>query len=180
MNTRSSARPCSGDAPPNRMVRPVRGSGLAGAAAAALLLVGPVGVALPALGQTTANRLGLCTLDAATVTALQGDVGAGVGANGVPEVAFVVVYSINNDNNGQPIPGGTTGPVLCTNPNAPLPLATPADTDILGIDILDSAEAFLLRFEGSGGTTEPETRFCHTTNANVDCYLLGPPPPAGE
>lgn len=176
MNTKRSARPCSGDAPPNRMVRPVRGSGVAGAAAAALLLVGTVGVALPALGQT-ANRLGLCTLDSTTVGALAGDVGdavTGVNSSAV-EVAFVVVYSISNDNNGQPVAGGTTGPVLCTNPNAPIPFETSADTDIPGIDILDSAEAFLLRFEGSGGTTEPETRFCHTTNANVDCYLLGPP-----
>jgi len=129
---------------------------------------------LPTLAQEP-NRLGLCTLNEDTVTDLQEDVDADIGVDGDVEIAFVVVYSISNDNNGQPVATGTTGPILCTNPDAPVPFETAADTDIFDIDTLDSAEAFLLRFEGTGGSSDPETRFCHTTNANVDCYLLGPP-----
>lgn len=159
---------------------------VAGLAVGTLMSVCMVGTAGPAFGQD-ATRLGLCSLSAGAVTALRNDVaddetGLDVDPADV-EVAFVVVYSLNDDNNGQPLAVGTTGPILCTNPavagsfppsptfaDDPIP-PDPEDT----VDIFDSAEAFLLRYEESG-SGEPETRFCHTTNANVDCYLLGPTP----
>jgi hypothetical protein len=149
-------------------------------AAATLISLSAVGPAWPALGQD-ANRLELCSLDSETVEELQADVAAGTGiAAGDVEIAFVVVYSLNNDNNGQPLDGTATGPVLCANEAVTgLPAETTADTQIPSgeedtFDIRDSSEAFLLRYEPSG-TPNAETRFCHTTNANVDCYLLGPP-----
>jgi hypothetical protein len=174
MNTKDPGQPCAGRASSHRSGSVPRGSGLARFAVAASLFACAMGVTFPAFAQD-ANRLGLCTLDGDTVSALRDDVDADIGVDGDPEIAFVVVYSISNDNNGQPVATGTTGPILCTNPAAPVPFETTADTDIFDIDILDSAEAFLLRFEGTGGSSDPETRFCHTTNANVDCYLLGPP-----
>ena len=147
-------------------------------AAGALMSVCAVGSAWPAFGQD-ANRLGTCLLDPSTVTALQNDVADGVDgiAGDDVEIAFVVVYSLNNDNNGQPLDGLATGPVLCADAAVTgIPAETAADDPIppVGtVDIRDSSEAFLLRYEESD-TTEAETRFCHTTNANVDCFLLGP------
>lgn len=152
-------------------------SSMAGLAAATLLSFSALGAASPAFGQD-ANRVGLCTLEDDTIAALQGDVAAGIGAEGDVEVAFVVVYSLNNDNHGQPVADGTTGPVLCTNPDFVGPDET-AQTDQIPdtgtVDIRDSSEAFILRYEPSATeAAEAEARFCHTVNANVDCFLVGP------
>lgn len=171
MNSKKCA--CPGAAAPDRLDPASRGSGFRRVAAAGLLSLAALGISSPASAQF-ANRLGLCELSAGTITALQADVDRNIVVEGTPEIAFVVVYSITNDNNGQALSGGgTSGPILCgpgfiTNP----PFPTDADADVSDIDILDAAEAFLLRYEGTGGSSPPETRFCHTTNANVDCYRL--------
>ena len=159
----------------------LRGSQLISLVAAALTSLCVASSAWPAFGQEGANRLELCSLDAETVERLRDDVADGTGIAGDDiEIAFVVVYSLNNDNNGQPLAGAATGPVLCADPTVTgTPAETTADAQIPPegtVDIRDSSEAFLLRYEASG-TTEAETRFCHTTNANVDCFQLGPTPP---
>lgn len=149
---------------------------------------------------------GGCLLDTATVSELIADIQAGPGIDdpGV-KVSYVVVYTRANDNNGQPLiatpPGpGFTGPVICRNPDevditardnatpTPNPLKEttdiPTQTDPGGattVDIKSAEEAFILQHELNGGTNDGdiENRVCHTTDANVDCFLIFPaaPPP---
>lgn len=174
MTTKNSAGPCptaAGAILPNPILHRSSALGLAAGTLMSLCLAGP------AVAQD-ANRLGLCSLSSGAVTALQSDVAAET--LGDVEVAFVVVYSLNFDNNGQPLNGAATGPILCVNEDVTgVPSSTFATEEIPDdggtVDIFDSAEAFLLRFEETE-SGEPETRFCHTTNANVDCFLLGPTP----
>jgi hypothetical protein len=171
MTTKDLAGPRLGSARSHGPDLNARRPGLASLATGMLLTLFVVGAAF---GQD-ANRLELCSLDSGTVGELQADVAAGTDIDDDDiEIAFVVVYSLNNDNNGQPLDGGATGPVLCTNPALVDPTETFADEEIPlegTIDILDSAEAFLLRYQDG----ETASRFCHTTNANVDCFLLEPP-----
>ena len=162
-----------------RMHRPDRGKAsarMAGIAAAMLMSLSLVGAVSPAFGQ--ANQVGTCNLSSTTVNSLRSDVASGIGsAAGDVEVAFVVVYSINNDNNGQPVATGTTGPILCTNATVVNRETTDQTTQIPSsgtVDIFDSSEAFILRYQHSGAS-EAESRFCHTVNANVDCFHLSPP-----
>lgn len=158
---------------------------VASLATRALLALCVCGVAWPALAQTP-NRLALCTLSDSegrnTLSDLEEDVAEALEIEDDDvEIAFVVVYSLHNDNNGQPVGEASwTGPVLCTAPDiAELDEddATGADEPIPPdeeetVDILDSAEAFLLRYRLNDESEDVETRFCHTTNANVDCYPI--------
>jgi hypothetical protein len=125
-----------------------------------------------------------CVLDAATVAALQADVNVGIEAelDSDIEIAFVVVYSLNNDNDGQPVTGGTTGPVICTNPEVvDTPSPTTQTTNIGSADdtvtILDAEEAFLLRYQFEDPPEDIEKRVCHTVDNNTDCFLIVPAPP---
>jgi hypothetical protein len=177
MTTKDLARLCLSGSRAQRPDLEARGPRVISLAAGTLISLCVAGAAWPALGQD-ANRLGLCSLGNTTITNLQTDVAAGIGINqGDVEIAFVVVYSLNNDNNGQPLDGVATGPILCTNDDFLDPTAAAAN-DVIPpsgtVDIFDSSEAFLLRYE-ENETTDTETRFCHTTNANVDCFLLEPP-----
>jgi hypothetical protein len=112
------------------------------------------------------------------------------------EIAFVVVYALNNPNNGQPVPGGFTGPIICTNPgnlevqgfgitgfeedNATrLTEASeiPTDTDPGGaasVDIVGAEEAFILQYQLNGGSNDGkvEKRVCHTVAGNTDCFIV--------
>jgi hypothetical protein len=179
MTTNDSVPPRLRGSRPHRPDLDMRGPRLSRLAVATLISLSAVGSAWPAFAQD-ANRLELCSLDSDTVEELQADVAAGTGiAESDVEIAFVVVYSLNNDNNGQALNGAATGPVLCANETVTgFPAETTADTPIPPgagtVDIRDSSEAFLLRYEESD-TTDAETRFCHTINANVDCFVLGAP-----
>lgn len=96
-----------------------------------------------------------------------------------PEVAFVIVYSVNNDNDGQPLQvGGTrgaTGPVLCLNDDlfdiqgtsqtAPIP---PGGT----ANFLDLEQVFIVRYQLPTGVIEKV--LCHTVNENTDCVRVFP------
>jgi hypothetical protein len=111
------------------------------------------------------------------------------------EIAFVVVYALNNPNNGQPVPGGFTGPIICTNPgneevtgvgitgfnrfNQLLTEASeiPTDTDpgaADSVDIVGAEEAFILQYQLNGGSNDGnvEKRICHTVAGNTDCFIV--------
>jgi len=169
--------------------------------AMALALALVVGGSVQALAQDPPNQeankvWGGCSLDPATVSELETDIEAG----GIPnaKVDFIVVYSQENPNNGQKRSGpGYTGPVICTNPNevditafdkngeaggVRLSETTdiPTQTDAGGamtVDILSAEEAFVLQHKLKDGsnTGEIQNRVCHTTDANVDCFLIFPP-----
>jgi hypothetical protein len=148
---------------------------------------------LPALAVDPAQPervWGGCVLDPATVENIQIDVNEGIGADLDTDiqVAFVVVYSLN-DNDGQgPVSlgptTGFTGPILCTNPaEVGTPIEVTESQDIptqtgpsgaTSIDILDVEEAMILRYEVNGGSAGGaiEKRFCHTTGVNNDCFRI--------
>jgi hypothetical protein len=93
---------------------------------------------------------------------------------GDAQIAFVVVYSLQ-ENDGQAVqaPGGAsgfTGPIISRNPA--LGITEPDQTATLNsVDILVAEEAFVLRHQ-SGGTIRK--RFCHSVDANTDCFNVGP------
>ena len=110
-----------------------------------------------------------------TVDALLLDVAAGQGI-GTPEVAFVVVYSLNNDNDGQPVAvqgqSGFTGPIICRNNEVAGSIAdTSQTTDVGNVSILDAEEAFVLRVQSGSSIAK---RVCHTVNNNTDCFRISP------
>jgi hypothetical protein len=113
------------------------------------------------------------------------------------KVGFVVVYTLANDNDGQPLGGSTfTGPVVCKNPSevgitaldntgAPLKETTdiPTQTDpgpvkATSIDILAAEEAFALQYTLNNGSNagKIEKRACYTTKGNVECFRIFPSP----
>lgn len=116
-----------------------------------------------------------CVLSPEAIDALSADVAAGQGI-GTPEVAFVVVYSLNNDNDGQPVSvagrSGFTGPIICRNDGVAGSIAGTTQTDNVGpVTILDAEEAFVLRVQSGSSTAK---RVCHTVNNNTDCFRISP------
>ena len=94
-----------------------------------------------------------------------------------PEIAYVIIYAINNDNNGQLLvdnqenPVGFTGPVICVHPDFDITEVLQT-TDIPDVDILDVQDALILRHtpEGAAASVEDANRTCHTTDGNTDCF----------
>lgn len=92
-------------------------------------------------------------------------------------IAYVVVYAINNDNNGQEIEDGGvptgqfTGPVICVHPDLNIDSVLQTD-DIAEIDILDVQDALILRHTSAGSDplADGANRICHTTDGNTDCF----------
>jgi len=138
---------------------------------------------------------GGCLLSGATVTELIADLEAAGGiASGQAEVSFVVVYTLTNNNNGQPLGSNFTGPVICTDPDAVDITAfdkngesggvrlkettdIPAQTGPAGatsVDIKSAEEVFVLQYQLNDGANDGDTenRVCHTTDANVDCFRI--------
>jgi hypothetical protein len=112
------------------------------------------------------------------VDELEASVDPAGSAIGTPEIAFVLVYSLNHDNDGQPVTvqgqSGSTGAVICRNTEVvAAPAATSQTTDIgsNNVTILDAEEAFIVRYQ-IGSTIEK--RVCHTVNQNTDCYRISP------
>jgi hypothetical protein len=156
---------------PRRRVPFGCGRGVAAAALAAALLIGVSGAPL---AQTADRVWAGCVLSAGTITGLLGDVG-GIASNnaGSKEVAFVVVYSISNENNGQPV--GTrdfTGPVICRNDSLVSIADTQQTASVGTVDVLDAASAFLLRYQDD----MLRTRLCHTVDSNTDCFTISKTP----
>ena len=131
-----------------------------------------------------------CLLSSAAVGALLTDLAAaGIpgGSPGTPEIAFVVVYSLNHDNDGQPVRvGGTngfTGPVICANDDVTGIDPTMQTTDIpvaatgaSSVTTLDAEDVFILRYRLNGGTNDGDVEkvICHSTNENTDCFRISP------
>jgi hypothetical protein len=97
-----------------------------------------------------------------------------------PAIAYVVIYAVDNDNNGQRVVNGRngpllgfTGPVICVNPAFNIS-STLQTTDIPNIDILDLQDALILRHAPAGTPSGAPgaNRFCHTTDGNTDCFNI--------
>jgi hypothetical protein len=164
----------------------------AAALASAMLLGGSVQALAQTPGPQADHVWGGCELSPATVTALAAD--AAVEAEGTAEISFVVVYTLSNDNNGQPLgEAGFTGPVICVNPaeagitafeagEGPRLTETsdiPTETDPGGaatVDILEAEESFIVKYQLNGGANggDIEKRVCHTVDGNVDCFIIFP------
>jgi hypothetical protein len=117
----------------------------------------------------TADRVwAQCTLTQAEVTALTNRM-TGTGLGTPKTVAFVVIYSFQG-NDGQPLTGGGfTGPVICRAPGVNIQQVL--QTDNIGTsDVLDVENALILRYQPDGSSVEK--RYCHTVDANSDCFRL--------
>ena len=96
-----------------------------------------------------------------------------------PTIAYVIIYEVDNDNNGQPLvdrfgnPVGFTGPVICVHPDFDI---TPVlqTTDIPNVDILDVQDALIVRTtpEGADPSVADANRTCHTTDGTTSCYNI--------
>jgi len=101
------------------------------------------------------------------------------------EASYILIYVRTNPNDGQQI-GITstyTGPVLCHNSASESVVPTTEATSIpnttnhgsaTSVDILDSEEAFHLRYHLNGGSGATEKRVCHTVAGNTDCFFIQP------
>jgi len=127
---------------------------------------------LPASAQE-ANRIWAgCTLGdlaADLEEQIQNQSGSGPRNIADAEVAFVVVYSLNNGNDGQPVgTSGFTGPVICTAPG--FSIATTSQTaTINNANILDAEDAFFLRYQVGSSVRK---RVCHTVGSSTDCFTV--------
>jgi len=147
-------------------------------AAAALTLLGSAqAVAAPPV----ADRVWAgCTLNAATMNALVKTLQTtSGGAIAAPDVAYIVVFSVDKKNAGQPLasPGGTfTGPVICTRATSPVVTptevaqTTPIPSSGTGTVTLQNVQASLLTqyiLNSKFGN-----RFCQSVRGKVDCFDL--------
>jgi hypothetical protein len=151
-----------------------------------------------AIQPPTRNRVWAgCQLDYYTAEQIRSAIAAGTGMSpyGI-DVSFIVVYSLSETNDGQPLAaGGSTGPIICrtdgvaierTTEQEDLPNAADHGEDAESVDLLDVEEALALRYQvnyGEGSSTEK--RFCHSlsstdgatnqpTETNVDCFRIYP------
>jgi hypothetical protein len=109
--------------------------------------------------------------------------GSNMGSDPVdPEVAFVIAYSLNNDNDGQPIGDGSagyTGPVLCLdgdNFNRDEWDATDDTMPLSGdgnANFLDMEQVTIIRYQRID-TGAIEKVVCHSVDTNVDCVRISP------
>lgn len=167
-------------------------TGLAPALAAAALLVGASGPATAAEPELKLDHVWAgCELDQATVSALSADLAdSGIedeegGPN--PEIAFVLVYSLN-DNDGQPaVVGedeGMTGPVLCLNKNLNVGAGNELTIDTTDqttnipesgtANFLDVEDVFIVRYQLDDESGDIEKVLCHTVKGNSDCFRIFP------
>jgi hypothetical protein len=159
-------------------------------ALASALLVGSMGAAIAQSPPAPApnKAWGGCTLDADAVAALESRINAGGqfddSLDGPFKVSFVLVYALDNDNDGQPLepanvedPLEFTGAILCTNDVAGDPgevdiVTTTETTTISNVDLLDAEQTFVLQYEGAGGI---QKRVCHKTDSSTDCFRIFSP-----
>jgi hypothetical protein len=112
-----------------------------------------------------------CTLSDDTVEALKEHMNdAGLERlTGDRQVAFVFIYSFEENGGQQLTAGGFTGPVICRNTDVVPEIDQVLQTDNTPTtDLRDVANAIILRY----GTTNIEQRYCYTVGANQDCFHL--------
>ena len=83
------------------------------------------------------------------------------------QVAFVMIYSFEENHGQQLTAGGFTGPVICRAPGVSIDQVLQTD-DIPTTDVRDVENAIILRY----GTTNVEVRLCYTVHAGEDCFWL--------
>lgn len=92
-----------------------------------------------------------------------------------PQIDYIVVYSNNLPNHGQTVPGGTTGPVLCTNDARAKAATTDSDTSIPGIDILATDQALQVQYRATGNPSAPTKTLVCASYADVEkCKTISP------
>jgi hypothetical protein len=127
-----------------------------------------------------------CVLDTITVGAIRTAVQAGRDIDDPNvEVSYVVIYSKNNANNGQPLTpqpgGGFTGPVICRAEGPPIGKTTETDAfEDTTAALIDTSEALVLRYGYPAGAPASsqrlESRFCHSVaNSNTRNPSTAPP-----
>ena len=99
-----------------------------------------------------------------------------------PRVDFVVIYTLNNPNDGQTVSGGFTGPVLCVRPaigSLPAVTATavPQTEQIPSgsgaVDLLGIETALITQYRiPAGDSGDKQKRFCHSVGEANDCYNI--------
>jgi hypothetical protein len=110
------------------------------------------------------------------------DSGLGFSPDGDVQVAFVLVYSLE-ENDGQPVnlsgPGtGFTGPVLCLN-GTDFAIAETTQTTAIPenvtktADFLDFEEVSIIRYRLNPDGPIQKV-LCHTVKSNSDCVLISP------
>ena len=134
----------------------------------------------------TANRAASCVLPSIVRGAIQLALNArlpgldGGTAGSALKVDAIVIHSVTNPNEGQPLEGGGfTGPIVCTFAG-PLPIGTPYDiastsasAPITGIDLLTSEIQTQLQYQrNSNGVIEK--LMCLSTKSNNDCFRIFP------
>lgn len=134
-------------------------------------LIRPASPSPPIPAPSPDHVWGGCQLSEAAVTALNGSLAPAIGS---PQIDFVMVYSLQNDNDGQSLVGGHTGPVLCINPDNVAVEPTNENTSIGSamalIDITALEQASILQYEKVDGLREK--RVCHNVAGNTDCFLI--------
>ena len=96
------------------------------------------------------------------------------------KVDAIVIHSVVNPNEGQPLDaGGFTGPIVCTFAG-PLPVGTPyaiqavsANAAITNIDLLGSEIQTQIQYERNS-TGLIEKLMCLSTRSNNDCFRIYP------
>lgn len=137
----------------------------------------PAALAVPPGPPSEDHVWGGCVLTTGAVGALRrsliGPDGEGVRS---PQVDFVLVYTLQNDNDGQHFGDGTTGPILCTNPDTVSIETTLENTRIPDsgkVDIKALEQALIMQYQQAGIRNK---RICHTVADNTDCFLIKPVP----
>jgi hypothetical protein len=158
------------------------------AALLAISLLVPLTMTANKAAAQTANRAAGCVLPNIVRAAIQVALnvrlpalnGGTAGSN--LSVDAIVIHSVTNDNEGQPLDGGGfTGPIVCTF-SSPLPVGTPyniastgANTPINGIDLLASEIQTQVQYRRNSNNVI-EKLMCLTTRNNNDCFRISPAP----
>jgi hypothetical protein len=159
-------------------------------------LVGLATLASLALGsgevhaQFAANQAGKCVLGTGALSALEQSLKNDAGLTGKLSVDAIVIHSVANPNEGQPIGANNfTGPIVCTfkGPKSNYVIAdAPQDAntripasgkiDILGTEITTAIQyraPSAIQSPPNGGTIKK--LMCLTTDSSNNCFIIAPP-----
>jgi hypothetical protein len=158
------------------------------AALLAMSVLVPLTMAAPeAAAQVAEDRAAKCVLPNIVRGAIQVALNANLGplnggrAGSNLAVDVIVIHSVNNENEGQPLNGGGfTGPIVCSFAG-PLPIGVPyqirnttADTPVNNIDLLASEIQTQVQYRRRSDGKK-EKQLCLTTKTNNDCFRIVPP-----
>jgi len=154
---------------------------------AVLVLVGAAGsAAANNPGPVKDHAWGTCQLPASLRTTLNNAIKAASGYKySSVNADFIVIHSLELDNDGQPIgTGGNSGVILCTfklttgatttQETTPIPDASGPHTGSTNINILTNQQQSVLQYKLNDGSLagKIEKRVCQTTDGNTDCVRV--------